>query len=349
MTGKRQHYIPRLLLRGFASSAKGRFPQTIVHHKDRRLFRVPVEGIGVESYFYSSGDVSSDPVDVDQKITEYEQEIAPIINDYRSTLVNVTVERNIAAEIAVHFAIRTNHIRRSFASTTEDIAIDLERRLTSPAFVRKYLKVDDPSPSKILRDQIRDGIRQEKSRRGLARIDQGAFEREALRLVRQDFEKMWLQQSPMLSHLFHHIREKTSKIVQISHNRALAKSLSPEARKRSLINFSWSIFIQQENSVLLSDGIALALTKSGKRLPLFFTDDDDVVAVEVPISHDRILVGYSSDYGRDYVPATPDEVAGCSWDYFVSRSEIKNVDELLNKIGGTITDHLDDIRTQLAI
>ncbi len=349
MAGKRQHFIPRILLRGFISLENKRSSQVFVCHRERGFFWVPVEGIGVENYFYKSKDLDGNEFDVDDTITNYEQKARLIIERYRSPSQTQIVEGKEAAELAVHFAIRTSHVRRAFASTTEEIAHDLEARLSNPDVARRYLKLNDPSPSKIIRDAIREGIRAEKLRRGVARIDQDAFERQALKMMRENFGSLWQQQTPMFAYLFEHIRTKSLSIAELGHNRALSKSITPEVRQLLLSEFSWRIDVAEDNTYMLSDCVAIATTKFGTKLPLFFTDNDDVVHVEVPISHDRTLIGSQKVRAPAYTPASAEEIAGCSWDFFISSKENLEKERLRKQIGRIITDHLADIRDQIRL
>lgn len=80
MSGKRQHFIPRFLQKGFASHTEDGEIYTWVFKKNREPFNTNLINVGVEKYFYTDQSNSI----ADDKITEAEDSYSKLIKNLRT-------------------------------------------------------------------------------------------------------------------------------------------------------------------------------------------------------------------------------------------------------------------------
>ncbi|MEG3128138.1 DUF4238 domain-containing protein [Pantoea cypripedii] len=114
MAGKRHHYIPRFLQRGFLmGNPKKEYTYMYLNGGGQRPSKI--DKVGVEGYFYSiSGEAELDDV-----YTDLESTYADIISKLR-TFPLEKINDGEVAEIISHFEVRTNNLRRSFYSSSKD-------------------------------------------------------------------------------------------------------------------------------------------------------------------------------------------------------------------------------------
>lgn len=74
MGGKRQHDLPRLLLKGFSSKSEGEKHLTWVYRKSSNPFETNIIDVGVSKKFYSEENDTS----ADDTITYLETEFATV-------------------------------------------------------------------------------------------------------------------------------------------------------------------------------------------------------------------------------------------------------------------------------
>lgn len=130
--------------------------------------------------------------------------------------------------------------------------------------------------------------------------------------------------------------------------RALDSDLSPKAWIEQLSKMDWRVS-HRDLPLILPDCVSVAIDNAGKAQPLMLIDKEAIIAIVVPISSQRLLVG-----SRDQAPTLPDDMnaifAACSWDFFVgidrnadcealSKTIRKGVQQLMDEL---VSDALDD-------
>jgi Protein of unknown function (DUF4238) len=138
-----QHYVPQLLLRGFAS---GKRKQIYVFDKStEKVFRSSVRNLACERGFYRLQD-GDDPNRVDRWLGKLEEATAPIIQALRArkTLNHLQIgERQwLAAFIAVQH-VRTRHHRELSADINKQMADAIREMGTEPNSVKNFRELTD--------------------------------------------------------------------------------------------------------------------------------------------------------------------------------------------------------------
>jgi hypothetical protein len=111
MAGKRQHYLPQFLQRGFASSPDG--ARTWLYRKDTVPREARMRDVGVEQNFYS---VESD-ASLDETITEIERnEFVEIIEQCRAGVTLAASGSERLANLIAHLEVRSRHLRTGLSA-----------------------------------------------------------------------------------------------------------------------------------------------------------------------------------------------------------------------------------------
>lgn len=91
MAGKRQHYIPRLLLRGFLASSVQDAERTWLHRIGKTGKLVGIRDVGVEENFYSKIGAGSTPT-LDDLVTAIEGELDKDVKTLRTSQVGIIID-----------------------------------------------------------------------------------------------------------------------------------------------------------------------------------------------------------------------------------------------------------------
>lgn len=77
MSGKRQHFIPQFLQRGFICEKKDNQFYTWVFRKENKPFKANIEKIGIEKSFYTADNDYA----LDNSITDIEGQFASMVSN----------------------------------------------------------------------------------------------------------------------------------------------------------------------------------------------------------------------------------------------------------------------------
>lgn len=105
MSGRKQHFIPQSLLKGFGRTGKGDKVQVIVYSHDHGIFPAATEGVAAQREFYSKLAVEGDTLD--DKITAYETPLAETLSALRNLGDGEIADKQSASEFVTHLVVRT--------------------------------------------------------------------------------------------------------------------------------------------------------------------------------------------------------------------------------------------------
>lgn len=138
MAGKRHHFIPQFLQRGFASHSAGDEHFIWVHRKGGSVFNSNIKNAGIEGQFYNhEGDTS-----VDDTITDAEGPLSAFVARELQGLPHGTpVGADAAAELIGHLSMRTRHVRQNLNSIGAHFMGEIYTAYSDPEMLRqKYLE-----------------------------------------------------------------------------------------------------------------------------------------------------------------------------------------------------------------
>lgn len=284
MVGKRQHYVPRLLQRGFLHSHDEGAERTWLHRNGAKAKLVGIADIGVEDWFYSRTSSDDSPT-LDDMITELEGDLAKTVNGMRSAAPGDTVASDVAARCVVHLVTRTNHLRGVLSEGVERLTSEAESLFTDFDRFSDIIGLDRPELSQIMVE----GIQESALKLVTTGVPSSLAERVMSVLVRENGRYLVRNAVVTVAPLFRELFGGLTDIVRDAHKRILETPSEASGWVSRLEAFHWTITAGEE--LILPDAIALVAEADGRLVPLLFTRGEDAEAVVLPIASNRALVG----------------------------------------------------------
>ena len=312
MAGKRQHYVPRLLQRGFLADSDGE--RTWLHRAGGAARLVGIKDVGTEDWFYSRKGAPGE-LTLDDAITAVEQDLGKDVAILRTTPPGTSIEPGLAARITVHLVMRTAHLRRTIEHGIDGITNEIESLFTDPRRLSAMMGIDSP----MLASAVTDAIRSTAQDLVPTGFPAPLSERLLSFFVRERGSELAAQAVARLTPMFPTLFKDLASRVRDSHNAIVAKSLDDHGWVKALTGFHWTI--EAGVDLILPDAVALARETGHSLAPLLFTTAADAELILLPVAHDRVLVG-RRDTATDVDLTTYNAQAAASCQgFFVAASE----------------------------
>lgn len=284
MAGKRQHYVPRLLQRGFLHDRSGNVERTWLHRRVANAQLVSIRDVGVENWFYSRKALDGSPT-LDDLITDLESDLAQDINALRACELGTSIDGRKAARTVVHLVLRTAHLRQIFSAGTAHVLEKVEWLFSDPTRVRAMIGLDGLSPSPIASDAIRIAA----AKVAEIGVPHAFSERFFLQVLREFGDDLLDRLTPDLGPIFQEVTTGLSGKIRDSHNAALLGGTEDNVWLEELSTFDWAV--EAGSDLILPDTVALAREDDRALKPLLFTKAAACGVVVMPIATDRALIG----------------------------------------------------------
>lgn len=331
----RQHILPRFLLKGFATKVKNKEFYVWVYQKDKNPFRTNITKISVEKFFY--GEEGEDSLD--NKITELEQDFAPLLDELRAEHGVKKLADNRVVDLVVHFITRTKHVRDSFGNPAiylmdklADHFSDFNNALRALGDNPKYLRAAiekkvDELPVPFATKQVIINL--------LIASLPLIISRQKKELTKQ------------LGKFANAVRQEAPEMIKGAHISALSENLLPEQRKRRYSELQW-YSCETAGDLILGDVGCFFEVAGDKRFISFDMKGDAIFNIWLPISSNHILVGTKSKSAPPIETDLLNEaVAKLSRDYYMAsqdKPEFRSLQPLLGtKCEMTSEEDLDKI------
>lgn len=319
MAGINQHYLPRLLLKGFASRIVGREIFTWAYHKERNVFEPNIKGISAERYFYGKqGDISAA-----SEITELEGKYGALIHELREKDDGVQIQDSCVVEFVAHLCIRTKHLRDSLRESSEFLIDKISEYLSDYDNLKTFV-LGNPKLAENVVGKMMD-------------------ERQVPLVYKDMLTMLVTQWAPVLldenqsefkmlvGSLVEPLKSMIPTVLKQEHIKLLARNPIPEPRVEDYKRFQWFVHVPA-NAVILGDVGVLIETGSAKRFKSLNDKDDEILNIFLPISNDRVIVGTPLPHPQINFDIN-DVVAKCSREFFISSIRSSEMDALRLKIG----------------
>lgn len=325
MAGKRQHYVPRFLQRGFLKPTNGDAELTWLHRRGMVPRPVSIRDVGVGEYFYSKPDQTGAET-LDDLITALEGSLDEQVKSLRVKRAGELVDGRAAAELVTHLVFRTEHVRSFFASGATKLFDELGSMLAEMERLRSFLGVDTAGGGAVFGKAI------DRALAGMP-FEALGWPEPAIRRVlsfgmREHFDEFLSEQRPFAAGFLERLTAEVPRLIREAHNAALAKDQTGGTRIDVLSTFHWTL--EAIDEAILPDCIALALVDD-RFVPLLLAGSHETNAVVAPISRTKLLVGrrQAIDLQLEEINAA---AASCSASFFISASA-DNGSELIDNIG----------------
>jgi hypothetical protein len=330
MAGKRHHTIPKFLLKGFASSTRGKIVKTWQYAKGLPAVEKNINEISVEGYFYGKEDES----DLDARITNLEeQQYAPLVQQLRMVdPKSPEVTHAGIAALVVHLNMRTRQVRDSVAVLMDRMLDSAEEKFQRDDVIRVLLARELKGDG-----QVRDAFKSTLLSRGLPaeRLEEVMSEVDA-NLPEVVNEIMPLFKAGLPETLAAEIGFRRSIIpeaVRSGFIDSMSRNLNGEERIESYSKLKWFV-LTPDPPIILGDTVCVFETTGERRFRPMDVGEDPAHRIYLPLSSTQVLVGtpYRS---RPKVDAQilNRAVARCSFEYFVSSQEIHGASGLISGLG----------------
>lgn len=331
MSGRKQHNIPQVLLRGFRClGSKGKEAQVFVFSRGRSPFLTATHGVAAQRHFYS--ELASDGADtLDDIITNYEARITELVASIRAADSGTKIDPTDAAELVTHLTVRNAHIRQSFGSGVKHLVEGLAQILGSEANARRILGVDAATPSARFLEVLKEAIQELPLPN--SRIPAAVVENILYTLARENFSRAYEQLSPVLSHGFKKMVSEVDTIARKGHNKALSTNVAPPARVSELSALEWTT-VSVAQGVVLPDCVALGRESGATEFhPLVLAMSSQIQLVIMPVSTSTVLIGLRSGTVVPDLTHFNTAAAECSHTFFVSSEDLPVLRNLVERIG----------------
>ncbi len=333
MAGKRQHYIPRFLQRGFLSEGEEQAERTWLHRRGVSARLVGIRDVGVAEYFYSK--LSRDgALTLDDLLTMFEHKFEQELKRLRQIPEGPVDDPQGAGQLTVHLTLRTAHVRSVFERGISQISDHMSTLAGDPDAMRKQLQIDEDGPTDFSR-QI--AVELQRTTSAVADVPEPLFQRVLTYHTREAFEDFFKTSSPAMIEAIGILNASLATVVQDAHNKSLATA-DQTLWEMELAGFLWQV--QAVEGAILADCVALAFDRSGTVAPLPLMERGTVDAVVLPLAHDRLLVGYRGIKPTVSVEEINRASALCSNSFFIARSpqSSQGLTEIIGRRCGAVID-----------
>lgn len=316
MSGRKQHFIPQCLLRGFSREGKGSKQQVVAYTYDRGIFTAATDGVGAERNFYSELAVDGETQTLDDKITDFETPLANVLADFRALPDGASADTVKAATFVTHLTVRNDHARKLVSSGGAAMFDGLQTSMLDEQTAKAMLGLAGDRPSALFRDAMKKPLAEHAATFAALGLREEQLIEWAFGFAKASFSKFHKELiAPMEAALADFGEAKMLEMTADAQRRALDSDLSPKAWIEQLSELRWRVS-HRDVPLILPDCVSVAVDKAGKPQPLMLTDKEAIVAIVVPISSQRLLIG-----SHDQAPTLPHDLnsafAACSWDFFV--------------------------------
>lgn len=333
MAGSRQHYLPRFLLRGFASRQAKRGTFTWYYRMGHSAKEVSIRDVGLGTDFYGQPAPSS----LDDLLTTREGEWAAVLNKVRRTRTIEAEQLPALVSFVATMAIRTKHFRTIMARAADLMLREMKEQLITRDFFEEITKDLIANGAPELRQAVREAL--------LEGLGSSTPELEALALSllqqHQDALISTVAETglPIADQALTDLALTTPTLAATSHNKGLASSLTSKEFSERELNYtsrSWSLMPAQAGAFILGDvGVIHYDPASGRAYAAAFNEIEGGLIL-LPIVDDLLLVGGSAGIET---PPTPQELnrqtARLSVAFFTSSTRTDQELGLIPEIGAS--------------
>ncbi len=287
MSGKRQHYIPQFLQRGFAFGGSSKSPQAWVYPKNRETYRSGINNIGIEAFFYTENATA----EADDLITQRETLYAPLVEKLRNAVPGPVFDPLISEFIA-SLETRTKNIRECFLQTSNTLTSQLFEFICDPTKLTAYLKRRLQKDSQFSRGLIEREILKYDIPRALAPEVVAHFQALLPALIEQQQIKF-----PMdLEYFRLTLTREITKAAKLGHLRAISNPALLENRGCRYVQFNYTLADLTEQTLILGDSLVIFQVDGPRRFKAFLDKDDKLIATFLPLGPHRVLIGSNDAY-----------------------------------------------------
>lgn len=324
MSGKRHHFLPQFLLRGFLSRVRKKQELSFIFRSDGSHLEQNIKNIAVESRFYDNEDSSADPI-----ITYKENDYARAIKNIRTSGAIAPEELKAVVSFVVHLIARSKYTRSFLEDSTQYLVDNAEKCILDDRNLIPMIeeKMSEEETINLLKTKLSEML-PDQNDFVVTKLASKIFNENREELI-QNIHKILKEFGPTF---FSSCRDKIFPGIAKSQNTALQKDEIETERFKRYMDLKWSVKNYEEESLILGDLGPFAINKKGDvTAPIF---GHDLFMLMFPISSKMILIGGLNDSDLDLsVTEINSLTASMSLQFFVASQENLELTRLLKLIG----------------
>lgn len=333
MSGRKQHYIPQSFVKGFHIPSKGNTKKVLVFKKGQPPYISSTRDVAAERHFYS--ELSKDgSTTLDDQITDYEIKLTRLLDLLREAPVDHTVDATIPAEFITHLTIRGAHLRDVFGFGAKELITEIGNIFSNENQVRALLGIDADVPTPLFREEIEKVLTKQADFFAQVGLPYPLVRQIAFTLVKESFSSFYTGQTPEIMNVLNKIACNVGDFTRNGHVKALSKGLIPESRIASLCQFSWTLHLVTEGTLILPDCVAVVFrSNSNLPEPYIMSQINQVNVIMCPVCPNKLLIGHRGNAALPELKDFNEEAAACSNTFFVSADKTPELEKLADRIG----------------
>lgn len=321
MAGKRHHYIPRFLQRGFLTGLpKKEFTHVYLKGGEQRTIKI--DKVGVEGYFYSV----DREAELDDIFTDLEGIYASAISILR-TNPQGDINKSILAEIISHLEVRTNNLRKSFHSSSEGFLNKMIDSFTSVDVIKPLIKneISKNINSGGILGNLFDNMKVPIQYREM-------LSEQILPLVNANLDQNLNVYMERIKESFNlEISKRLKNVIKQGHINGMLKHVAENSKVDIYKGLNYKV-IKTDFDVILGDSIIVFEFEDCEEFKPFYDVKNTLKAIYFPIET-NIFIYASKDDSEAKLKILNEMIAKCSKDFFIASKSSEHLTELQRSIG----------------
>lgn len=278
---RRHHFIPRLLLRGFASRVSGDkcFVYQFRAGADPR--EVSIADVGVERDFHG------ETGEIETLLSAKESRYAPLVRDLREGNLRLD-DKALIVDFVLNLSVRTRNVRTGLADVGRTILGQFDTHIQVP---RNRDALERELRDETIQRTAEKLLGTKKIRKKLKKRF-GSKSHEVADLARQALDALPFGPMQVLEYAMREAQSRVDfeAIARDAQLKALRDDSGLFRRRKDLEVLQWSLLERPAGTFVLGDLGPVALSGEGWRLvnPI---DPEPIVAIYLPVSSRRLLCG----------------------------------------------------------
>jgi hypothetical protein len=316
MSGRGQHFIPQHFQKPFVVS-KEKDQIWMYRRGAKKALLLSRADAGKQRDFYSSPSFDELPT-LDDLITEYEQTIFPKVDALRALPVGLDVASDVAAEVVVHFSIRSQHLRNSISELWSNLSTGVQKLALDPKALLGSRRLPAHRPPAKIADALREQIISH-DLPNLTEVSAETLVRLSYIGVREQLDLLTRDARDSIASSFAELGEKAKGRTREAHQDILRSSLAPPKRVAQMNEFTWGIAAYDGSAAIIPDCVCVALTTAGEWRPFLLAED--VTVVVMPLTPKTLLVGRKSHEQAIDLTVFNSAAANACFEFYLSKEE----------------------------
>lgn len=296
--------------------------------------------VGASDHFYS--DPAPDGArTLDDDITDIESSVSRTLAAIRDQSVGTAVSSTDATHVVHHLVPRTAHVRVNLERALRMVADGIETILDDDGRIQTLVGLGEDEVNERFRENFADTLSEIEWIEKLG-VPRDIIEKISFIYAKEQYASIATNMRLTMRNIFNNWMGKADDLVRRSHNRALQDITRTSPRSILLEKLTWSTQPSQNEGAILPDCVALAVDQSGQTMPAMFSDWNQVAAIILPVSPNKLLVGAATEFDVLKLIDFNEEAARCSHDFFLSPEANEYMAHLHKLLGERATEFVEE-------